>query len=785
MSAHTAVRPPAPATAHRRVRLRVEGVVQGVGFRPYVHRLAGGLGLGGWVLNDARGVLAEVEGPADAVARFLARLPAEAPPLAAVERVACEERAVRGERAFAIRPSPGGAEPNAPISADGATCAACLAELLDPADRRHRYPFITCTDCGPRFTIVEGIPYDRARTTMAAFPMCAACRAEYEDPANRRFHAEPIACPDCGPVARLVDPAGAAVAGNGDAVATAAAALLAGRIVAVKGLGGYHLACRADDVRTVARLRARKHREDKPFALMVRDARAARALVVLGAEDERLLRSSAAPIVLAPRRDGVRVAPAVAPGSGDLGVMLPATPLHHLLVRDAGLAALVMTSGNLSDEPIAYEDADARTRLAGIADLLLVHDRPIAVRVDDSVVRVMPPRPPRPPLLLRRARGHVPRSVPLPVPAAHPILGCGAELKCTFCLAKGDRAWMSHHLGDLRTWEVLRAYRAGVAHFETVFAAAPRTVVHDLHPDYLSTAYAQERAGDDGIAVLAVQHHHAHFAACLAEHGWAPDGRAVGAILDGAGLGDDGTIWGGELLVGDTRGSVRAGHLHPVPLPGGDRAAAEPWRMACAWLGAADIEDVPPTLRRAVPASRWAAVAALARSGRAPVTTSAGRLFDAIAAIAGLRAVTTYEGQAAMELEAAAAAYAGAVRPYPLDIVDGAGPLVLDARVTVAAAARDAAATAAPGTIAARFHGALAGACARGCAAAAEAHGLDTVVLSGGVWQNRLLLTAARHQLEARGLRVLVPERLPPNDGGIAYGQVAVAAARRQGAPSA
>jgi hydrogenase maturation protein HypF len=760
----------ATVAARRRVRARVAGAVQGVGFRPHVFRLAEELGLAGFVRNDAHGVLLEVEGEAAAVECFLARLAGEAPPLAAIERLRTAPLPATGERGFRIAASEPGGEPDAAVAPDTATCAACLAELFDPADRRHRYPFVNCTDCGPRFTIVRGVPYDRPRTTMARFQMCPACRAEYDDPRDRRFHAQPNACPACGPTLRLVDGSGAEIAAGDAALRAAAEALGAGRIVAVKGLGGFHLACRADDEAAVAALRARKHREDKPFALMAGDLSAARALVVLGSAEEALLAGRERPIVVARRRAGVRVAAAVAPGSADLGVMLPYSPLHHLLLADAG-APLVMTSGNVSDEPIAYEDDDALARLGAIADVLLVHDRPIHMRTDDSVVRAVSGRRP---VLLRRSRGYVPASLALPRAAARPVLACGAELKSAFCLAKGGRAWVGHHIGDLRTAETLRSFVEGIAHFQRVFAVAPEVVAHDLHPDYLSTRYALEREGLDAVAV---QHHHAHLAACLAEHGL--EGPVVGAIYDGAGLGPDGTVWGGELLLGGLDGYERAAHLRAARLPGGDRAARQPWRMACAWLAEALGGEPPRPPGMAVDDERWRAVARMARTGfRAPVTTSAGRLFDAVAALCGLRLEATYEGQAASELEAACDPHERGAYPLALD---GA---VLDPRETVLAVARDVAAGVPAGVVAARFHHALADATASACAAVAADAGVDTVVLSGGVFQNRRLLERTAGRLDAAGLRVLVPERLPPNDGGIAYGQAAIAA-RTSAAPAA
>jgi hydrogenase maturation protein HypF len=726
----------------RRVRARVEGTVQGVGFRPFVYRLASELDLAGFVLNDERGVLVEVEGGDGAVDGFLRRLAAEAPPLASVEAVRPREVAPAGERGFRILASPHGGQPEALVSPDTATCEDCLRELFDPADRRHRYPFVNCTNCGPRFTIVRGVPYDRPLTTMAGFELCARCRAEYDDPADRRFHAQPNACPECGPALALGDLRGQA------ALRAAVAALREGAVVAVKGIGGYHLACLAAREPAVAALRARKHREDKPFAVMVGDVEAARALVSLSEEEAALLAGRDRPIVLAPRRPDAPVAASVAPRSAELGVLLPYSPLHHLLLADAG-EPLVMTSGNVSDEPIAHEDEDAVRRLAGIADHVLRHDRPIQTRTDDSVLRAVPRRRP---LLLRRSRGFVPDSLPLPGDA-RPLLACGAELKSTFCVAKGGRAWVSHHIGDLKSYEVLQAYEAGIGHFERLFAVVPELVAHDEHPDYLSTAYALRR---EGVETVAVQHHHAHLAACLAEHG---ESRGAGAIYDGSGYGRDGSVWGGEILTGDLRDCERRAHLWPVRLPGGDKAVEQPWRMAVSWLLAAGWEGA---LGRAGRDPRADQIAELVRTGVAsPWTTSMGRLFDAVAALCGLREEVTYEGQAAVELEAIA-------DPDERGAYDMPG---LDARPAILAVAAD---RADPAIVSARFHNTV----ARATAEALTAAGEEVVVLSGGVFQNRRLLTATRERLEAAGHRVLVPERLPPNDGGISYGQAAVAISR-------
>ncbi len=755
--------------------------MQGVGFRPFLHRLARELELGGSVRNDAQGVRVEVEGDSAAVDRFLSRLVSDAPPLAAVERVSRLEIEPLGEVGFEIGASEPGGQRSAPVAAEAATCAECLAELFDPRDRRQRYPFINCTNCGPRFTIVRGVPYDRARTTMAGFEMCPRCRAEYEDPRDRRFHAQPNACPDCGPRVRLLYGDGGQASEPGDAVSAAAAALREGAIVAVKGLGGYHLACRADDEGAVARLRARKRREEKPFALMAPDLDAARRLADLGSEEEALLEGHRRPIVLAPRREGAGVASAVAPGSPDLGLMLPYSPLHHLLLADTG-TTLVMTSGNVCDEPIAYRDDDALERLAGIADFFLVHNRPIETRTDDSVVCVvsLPGHPSREratsrrPLSLRRSRGYVPESIELPVDCEAPVLACGAQLKNTFCFAKGRRAWVGHHVGDLQSAETLASFRQGIEHFERLFDVSPRLCAHDLHPDYLATRYALER---EGVEPVGVQHHHAHLAACLAEHG--VTGPAVGAIFDGSGYGSDGTVWGGELLVGDLAGFERAGWMWPVPMPGGEIAIRQPWRMANAWLGAA-LGEAPPEPPRAlagdVDGREWRNVSRIAGSGLAsPSTTSAGRLFDAVAALCGLRSRVSYEGQAAIELQAACDSDR---RAYPLPILEREDGVVLDPRATVRAVVDDLGSGTPAGAVAARFHNGLAVATAEACALEARRRGIDTVVLSGGVFQNRRLLEATAGLVGDAGLRPLVPERLPPNDGGLSFGQAAVAAAR-------
>jgi hydrogenase maturation protein HypF len=749
----------------RRVRARVDGTVQGVGYRPFVYRLAGELGIAGWVLNDERGVLVEAEGPPDAVHLFLARLRADAPPLAEVRGVEAQDVPVVGVAGFEIVASQRGGAATAPVTADTATCEDCLAELADPADRRYRYPFLNCTNCGPRFTIVRGIPYDRPLTTMAGFAMCDACRAEYEDPSDRRFHAQPNACPVCGPQVRLLERSGEPVEGVEDALRAAAADLLDGRILAVKGLGGYHLACRADSETAVATLRSRKRREDRPFALLVRDVEAARRLVELGPLEAALLTSRERPIVLARRLADAPVAPSVAPNVPDLGLMAPYTPLHQLLAGDAGLP-LVMTSGNLSDEPIAFSDDDARERLRPIADRFLIHDRPIATRTDDSVVRVVRERP----LMLRRSRGYVPASLDLPVPTSLHLLGVGAEQKNAFCVAKGERAWPSHHIGDLKNYETLQSLQTGIEHFERLFEVTPELLVHDLHPDYLSTRYA---LGREDVRLFSVQHHHAHLAATLAEHG--ERGLAVGAIFDGTGYGTDGTVWGGEILVGGVDRIERCGRIRPIRMPGSERAIAEPWRMAAAWL--TEMQAPLPPAFDDIAQPRWNMVARLSINGvGSPFTSSAGRLFDAVAALCGVRLEVTYEGQAAIEFEALADR--DAVDPYPLELEHRGTAVALDVRPTILAVLGDIGAGVPVSTISARFHAGLARATVEALVLVAGRRELDLAVLSGGVFQNRLLLELTAAGLEQAGLRVLVPERLPPNDGQIAFGQVAIAAAR-------
>ena len=751
--------------------LRVRGTVQGVGYRPFVYRMAVDLGLGGRVWNDSEGVLVDATGPADRLDELARRLVDDAPPLASVAAVEVTALPPDGDAAgrFSIVESRADASPAVAVSVDAATCADCLAELHDPADRRYRYPFVNCTNCGPRYTIIRSIPYDRAATTMAGFVMCDACRAEYEDPGDRRFHAEPNACPACGPHLRLLDPSGAVVAERDDALERAAADLAAGRIVGVKGLGGYHLAVDAADVQAVAELRRRKARDDKPFAVMVPDLATASALCHLSDDAVAALTSPRRPIVLARRRPGAPVAPGVAPGLPELGVMLPYTPLHDLLLGAVG-RSLVMTSGNLSDEPIAHEDTDAVVRLGPMTDALLTSDRPIHIRCDDSVVRDVPSVGVQ---MVRRSRGFAPEPIALPVAATRQILAVGAELKSTVAVAKGSSVVASHHIGDLEHLPAYRSFLQAVDHLCHLAGVAPEVVVHDLHPEYLSTKFAQ----DLDLPLVGVQHHHAHIASCLVDNG--RDEEVLGVAFDGTGLGCDDSLWGGEFLVAGLRGFRRVGHLRPVRLPGGAMAIREPWRMGLVWAEQALGREAAERYGASVD-ERWPAVLALAGRPETVRTTSAGRLFDAVAALLGLRAKVSYEAQAAIELEAVAAAVAVEDAPdYPMAAAAaaGEGPVVLDPAPLVAriVAERDRGTPVAE--VAAGFHAGLGRAVAETAAALARSAGLSTVALSGGVFQNARLTGAVAARLAESGLEVLVHRRIPPNDGGISLGQAAVAAA--------
>ncbi|MCP3770261.1 carbamoyltransferase HypF [Streptomyces sp. MAR25Y5] len=789
--------PPSGVTAAvRRARVVVRGVVQGVGFRPFVYGLATGLRLTGHVTNTGDGVVVEVEGPTAAVDLFCSRLLPDAPPLAVVESVETTGITAVADSGFRIVPSRADGPTRTLVPPDTATCDDCLAELGDPADRRHRHPFVTCTHCGPRFTIVTGLPYDREHTTMARFPLCPDCAREYHDPADRRFHAQPVACPSCGPRLRLVLGPGVTAPPGDDPVAGARSLLAAGAVLAVKGLGGYHLACDATRPEAVALLRRRKARGDKPFALMAARPRDVEHLVHMSAAERELLTGRVRPVVLMRRRTGGRgasrtlvPADAVAPGSPDLGVMLPYTPVHHLLLEAADAAAdagaprlLVMTSGNVSGEPIVTDEEDALERLAPLADAWLTHDRPIHVPCDDSVVRVCDGEP----LVLRRSRGYAPLPVTLPVPVV-PALAVGGDLKNAFCLARGDKAWLSAHVGDMDDLATQRAFGRAERQLESVTGVRPTVLVTDGHPGYRSGAWARRHAG--GRPVVRVQHHHAHIAAVLAEHGVPAGDRVIGVACDGTGYGDDGAVWGGEFLVADYDGFQRFAHLAYVPLPGGDAAVRRPYRMALAHLHAAGIAADPglPCTVACPPAELAVLETQLARGLNCVPTSSMGRLFDAVASLAGVRQHAGYEAQAAVELEAAAVA-AGDVAEDPryafrLEVpsAPGAAPLTAAPGPLLAAVAEDVRRGVPVGVIAARFHLAVARLVRTVCAAARGATGLRTVALTGGVFSNTLLSTACARTLRADGFTVLRHREVPPNDGGLALGQMVVGARARAG----
>ncbi len=808
---------PVASETRCRLRLRVSGAVQGVGMRPFLYRAARELGLAGWMRNDTRGVTLELEGPEAALRSFVSRLRASPPPRAVISELADEWLDPVGLVGLEILPSDASGERVATVLPDLATCPACLEDigvggaaarapgsnatgrsgrLSGGPDRRAGYPFTNCTDCGPRFSIIRALPYDRPSTTMAGFGLCPECRAEYEDPLDRRFHAQPTACPACGPhLYRLAavppeegdpGPTSAADTGDRELIGEAARAIEAGRVVAVKGLGGFHLVVDARNEEAVARLRARKRRPVKPLAVMVRDLAMARSIVEVPDHAEAVLRSPEAPIVLLRRRPDGAVVGGVAPGNPYLGVMLPYTPLHHLLMQRLD-GPVVATSGNLSDEPICIDEDEAAVRLAGIADGFLVHDRPIERPVDDSVVQWLrgAPRP------IRRSRGYAPLPVSLPT-GLPPVLAVGGHLKNTIGLARGKDVFLSQHIGDLETPQARDVFEGVIADFLRLYEVEPELVVHDAHPDYASTVWALGPGVDlvPDAERLAVQHHHAHLAACLADG--AVDGPALGVIWDGTGLGPDGTVWGGEFLLGDASGYRRVAHFRRFRLPGGDAAVKEPRRMALALAHAAwgddgvdrvlDLAGAGPSPAPGSGAWGWTEGEirvlrrVLASGFRAPWTTSAGRLFDGVAALVGLRGTVGFEGEAAMALEYAADAtedgrYEVAMRG---SVTDDAAPLELDWAPALAALLDDRDRGVGVGTMAARFHNGLADAIVE----VAERVGMERVALSGGCFQNVVLTERTAEALERRGLRPVLHRRVPANDGGLALGQVAVAAAR-------
>jgi hydrogenase maturation protein HypF len=730
-----------------RWQIRIRGIVQGVGFRPFVHNLARRLELAGYVLNSSAGVVAEVEGPAAALDTFVGRLRTEAPPLARIEELQVSEIPALGEHGFIIRESQAREGEFVLVSPDVATCADCYGDFTDPANRRYGYAFTNCTNCGPRYTIIRDIPYDRPNTTMARFRMCAACQAEYDDPGNRRFHAQPNACPQCGP--QLSAPISEAQRHLGE-----------GAILAIKGLGGFQLACDARNDAAVRSLRERKRRTDKPFALMARDLAAVETICQVSDEDRRVLLSPQRPIVILPRRADAGISAAVAPNNNTMGVMLPYTPMHHLLLGGAPYDVLVMTSGNLSEEPIVISNDEALERLRPLADRFLLHNRDIYMRADDSVVRTFEGRE----RTLRRARGYVPQAIDLGMEVAE-ILACGAELKNTFCLSKGRYALLSQHIGDMENYETLVFFEETLANLKKLFRVEPRAVAYDLHPDYLSTQYA---LGVPRLEKIGVQHHHAHVASCMAENGLR--GKVIGVAFDGTGYGTDGQIWGGEFLVADYGGFERRAHLRYVPLAGGDAAVRQTWRPALSYLAdtfgtAAEFPDLPPWQA----AQREPVRQMIARRVQTVETSSCGRLFDAVASMIGLRQQINFEGQAAIELEMIAAGDVGDRYPFAIESD------TLDFRPAIERIVAEIRAATPPPVIAARFHNAVADAIIEVCRRLRGDTGLQRVCLSGGTFQNMKLLARTLAGLRGAGFDVFLHAQVPPNDGGIALGQAVIA----------
>jgi len=764
------------------LHVSISGVVQGVGFRPFVYNLALRLGLHGWVLNHSGGVDLEVEGPPEALDTFVAALTAEAPPLARIEALAARAIPTQGLAGFQIRHSERQEGRYQLISPDVATCPDCLRELLDPDDRRYRYPFTNCTNCGPRFTIIADIPYDRPNTTMRVFPLCPDCQREYGDPSNRRFHAQPNACPVCGPHLWLADAAGRPLAGDAEhadpaVLERARDLLLAGRIVAIKGLGGFLLACDATNAEAVRTLRDRKRRPHKPFAIMVAIPEEVQAHCRVTPAEEALLISPQAPIVLLERRPGSAVVPETAPNAHTLGVMLPYTPLHHILLRDVG-CPLVMTSGNLTEEPIAMENDEALRRLGPLADAFLFHNRGIYSRYDDSVWQVVELGERSVAQPVRRARGYTPFPIRLPSPV-QPILAAGPDLKNTFCLARDEYAFVSQHIGDMENLETLEHLEATLALYQHLFRLEPEEVACDLHPDYATTRFALERAG--GVKPLArVQHHHAHIAACLADNGWAPgDGAVIGVALDGTGYGQDGAIWGGEWLVGDYTGFRRAAHLEYLPLPGGEAAIRHPWRIAAGYVYSLLGSDaVPSWLLHSSPGAEVAFYRQIDRQINTPPTSSMGRLFDAVSALLGICHTATYEAQAAIELEQVAAGARDLISeaaPYPFGLEQAGDGLMVRLEPLLAALLEEMQRGTLVPEIARRFHVTVAQMIVQVCRQIREQTSICTAALSGGCFQNRLLLELAVPLLEQAGFQVLLHRQVPCNDGGVSLGQAVMA----------
>lgn len=777
-------------------RIHISGIVQGVGFRPFVYNLATRLGLSGWCLNDSEGVVIEVHG--NGIERFIRELKDNAPPLSRIEEVEVSAAQEAETSGFSIRESVSEAGKSVLVSPDISVCAECVKEMNDPGDRRHLYPFINCTNCGPRYTIVRDIPYDRPFTTMAPFELCPDCAAEYHDPADRRFHAQPNACARCGPVAWLSEKNSTEPMDgkrNFDAIAKAARLLKEGAIIAIKGIGGFHLACDATNQESVSRLRAAKRNSlagddkkgsNKPFAVMAPTLNAVKGFARISEEEAKILEGNARPIVLLEKLAGDAIADGVAPGSRYFGVMLPYTPMHHLLFagKGPGFTALVMTSGNMADEPIAISNEEATERLSAVADYFLLHDRDIYMRADDSIVRVDAGRP----RMIRRARGYAPAPIELGEDTDE-CLAFGAELKSTFCITKGRRAIMSTHIGDLKNFEETEFFKETLGNLKKTFRSTPTIIAHDMHPDYLSTRLALNYASLNGIPtghIIAVQHHHGHIASCMAEHGL--KGTVIGVALDGTGFGTDGKIWGGEFLIAGLKDFTRAAHLEYMPLPGGDAAVRESWRMALSYLvrayGDGLSEKTAPGFFSRMEPKDVATVTKMVRGGiNSPLTSSMGRLFDAIASLIGLRDRITFEAEAAIELEAAASSASADAAPYPFEIFEAKydRPLAVSALPLVRAVVDDINDGTGKAEIAARFHATAARMITDTAGQIRENSGLERVVLSGGVFQNRLLSRLAEASLAKAGFTVFTHEKIPANDGGVSLGQAAIALERLKG----
>jgi hydrogenase maturation protein HypF len=763
------------------VYIHITGVVQGVGFRPFIYNLALEHKLKGWVKNTTSGVEIDVDGTQNQLDAFIFQIKSNPPPLASLDNIELVDHPANGFSHFEIIHSESIPSEYQPISADVTVCSDCVAELLDPTDRRYRYPFINCTNCGPRFTIIQDIPYDRSKTSMAAFEMCPDCVAEYSDPANRRFHAQPTACQNCGPKIWLEQyrnpnqgTTTSVVELGEQAIQSTRNLLNAGKIVAIKGLGGFHLGCNAKDYDAVVELRQRKMRVDKPFAVMMPDMETIIRHCHVNDVERSLLESSAHPIVLLRRRSSSMIVPEVAPGQKTVGVMLPYTPLHVLLLeKEKGFPeVLVMTSGNLSDEPICTDNIDARQRLANLADAFLMHDRDIHIRTDDSVMRVFDNKP----YPIRRSRGYAPFPVQLPwkVP---PLLAAGTELKNTFCITNGNYAFLSHHIGDLENYETLKSYEDGIKHFEQLFRVRPIGIACDLHPNYLATRYASDRAQRDQIPLFGIQHHHAHIASLMAEQGLDGSRKVIGVAFDGTGYGEDGAIWGGEFLIADYSGYARNFHLKYFPLPGGDVSIRRPLRTALSllWSLGIDWSEINGLSADVNSAERNVMQNQLEKKVNSPLTSSIGRLFDAAAALAGVRKHINYEAQAAIEFESLAdpqekKRYNFEINAGEINPEKAIKSLISDinSRVPVT-------------KISSKFHNGLAFMVTDVCRQIRNTSGLDEVALSGGVWQNITLLKKAITLLEAEGFKVYVHRRVPANDGGVSLGQVAIAANRLKG----